>query len=113
MVQVQAVSVNPVDTKVRKRTGAEPEQWKVLGYDAAGLVRASGPKATGRRIERGRRAGYVRRYNIDPHHRGERKTPLRLEWVRPVVRPTRYALRRIVAAADANVVAELEAPEPA
>jgi hypothetical protein len=26
---------------------------------------------------------------------------------------TRYALQRIVAAADANVVAELEAPEPA
>src|SRR6478752_4012329 len=46
LVQVQAVSVNPVDTKVRKRTGAGPEKWKVLGYDAAGLVRASGPKAT-------------------------------------------------------------------
>ena len=46
LVQVQAVSVNPVDTKVRKRTGAGPEQWKVLGYDAAGLVRATGPEAT-------------------------------------------------------------------
>src|SRR5262249_60140241 len=43
LVQIQAVSVNPVDTKVRKRTGAGPEQWKVLGYDAAGLVRAKRP----------------------------------------------------------------------
>jgi NADPH2:quinone reductase len=46
LVQVQAVSVNPVDTKVRMRAGAGPEQWKVLGYDAAGIVRATGPKAT-------------------------------------------------------------------
>src|SRR5262245_28637861 len=46
LVQIQAVSVNPVDTKVRKRTGAGPEQWKVLGYDAAGLVRATGPNVT-------------------------------------------------------------------
>jgi NADPH:quinone reductase len=46
LVQIQAVSVNPVDTKVRKRTGAGTEQWKVLGYDAAGLVRATGPNVT-------------------------------------------------------------------
>ena len=46
LVQIQAVSVNPVDTKVRKRTGAGPESWKVLGWDAAGIVRATGPEAT-------------------------------------------------------------------
>ena len=46
LVQVQAVSVNPVDTKIRMRTGAGPEPWKVLGWDAAGIVHATGPKTT-------------------------------------------------------------------
>ncbi|MCW4116575.1 zinc-binding alcohol dehydrogenase family protein [Aurantimonas sp. MSK8Z-1] len=46
LVEVQAVSVNPVDTKVRKRQGAEPGEVKVLGYDAAGVVAAVGPDAT-------------------------------------------------------------------
>ncbi|MCW8086889.1 zinc-binding alcohol dehydrogenase family protein [Sabulicella glaciei] len=41
LVEVRAVSVNPVDTKVRMRAdpGGAP---KVLGYDAAGVVRAVG-----------------------------------------------------------------------
>jgi NADPH:quinone reductase len=43
LVSVKAVSVNPVDTKVRRRAGAEPGQWKVLGWDAAGVVTATGP----------------------------------------------------------------------
>lgn len=38
LVEVRAVSVNPVDTKVRRRAGAEPDAWKVLGWDAAGVV---------------------------------------------------------------------------
>ena len=46
LVQVQAVSVNPVDTKIRKRTGAGPEPWKVLGWDAAGIVSATGAEAS-------------------------------------------------------------------
>ena len=46
LVEIQAVSVNPVDTKVRRRSGAGPEPWKVLGWDAAGIVRAAGPEAT-------------------------------------------------------------------
>jgi NADPH2:quinone reductase len=46
LVQVQAISVNPVDTKVRKRAKPEPGQWAVLGYDAAGTVVAAGPEAT-------------------------------------------------------------------
>jgi NADPH2:quinone reductase len=46
LVSVKAVSVNPVDTKVRHRAGAEPGQWKVLGWDAAGVVAATGPDAT-------------------------------------------------------------------
>jgi NADPH:quinone reductase len=46
LVQVQAISVNPVDTKVRKRAQPEQGQWTVLGYDAAGTVTATGPDAT-------------------------------------------------------------------
>lgn len=46
LVEVKAISVNPVDTKIRR--GAKPEagQWKVLGWDAAGIVSAVGPEAT-------------------------------------------------------------------
>ena len=46
LVEVRAVSVNPVDTKVRKSTAPEPGAWKVLGWDAAGVVVAAGPEAT-------------------------------------------------------------------
>jgi zinc-binding alcohol dehydrogenase family protein len=45
LVEVRSVSVNPIDTKVRKRAGAEPPNWKVLGWDAAGIVKAVGPQA--------------------------------------------------------------------
>lgn len=45
LVEVRAVSVNPVDVKVR--AGNDPEGTpKVLGYDAAGLVRAVGADVT-------------------------------------------------------------------
>ncbi len=46
LVEVRAVSVNPVDTKVRKGNTPEPGAWKVLGWDAAGVVTAAGPDAT-------------------------------------------------------------------
>jgi NADPH2:quinone reductase len=46
LVQVEAVSVNPVDTKVRRRAKPEAGQWSVLGYDAAGTVTAVGPEVT-------------------------------------------------------------------
>jgi zinc-binding alcohol dehydrogenase family protein len=43
LVAVRAVSVNPVDAKVRVRAGpAEGEQWKVLGFDGCGVVEAVG-----------------------------------------------------------------------
>jgi NADPH2:quinone reductase len=46
-VAVRAVSVNPVDTKVRMRAQpAAGEPPKMLGYDAAGVVEAVGPEAT-------------------------------------------------------------------
>jgi len=43
LVNVEAVSVNPVDTKQRKAGSATP---RVLGWDAAGTVAAVGPQAT-------------------------------------------------------------------
>jgi NADPH2:quinone reductase len=46
LVQVHAVSVNPVDTKVRRRAKPEAGDWKVLGYDAVGIVTATGGDAT-------------------------------------------------------------------
>jgi NADPH2:quinone reductase len=46
-VAVKAVSVNPVDTKVRMRAQAKPgEPAKILGYDAAGVVEAVGTAVT-------------------------------------------------------------------
>lgn len=47
LVEVQAVSVNPVDTKVRRRAGAEPGQVKILGWDVAGVVRGIGDEVQG------------------------------------------------------------------
>lgn len=46
LVEVRAVSVNPVDTKVRKSSKPELADWKVLGWDAAGVVSAVGHDAT-------------------------------------------------------------------
>ncbi|WP_323017492.1 zinc-binding alcohol dehydrogenase family protein [Castellaniella sp.] len=46
LVEIAAVSVNPVDTKVRASTGPQGEEWKVLGWDAAGRVVAAGPQAS-------------------------------------------------------------------
>jgi zinc-binding alcohol dehydrogenase family protein len=45
MVEVRAVSVNPVDTKVRGN-GASQTSPQVLGYDAAGVVQAVGAEAS-------------------------------------------------------------------
>lgn len=43
LVEVRAVSVNPVDTKLRR--SAEPlGELRVLGFDAAGIVRGVGPQ---------------------------------------------------------------------
>lgn len=47
LVAVKAVSVNPVDTKVRMRSEPKPGDTKVLGWDAAGIVKAVGPEVTG------------------------------------------------------------------
>ena len=42
LVRVKAVSVNPVDTKLRKAAATTGEEWKVLGYDASGVIEAVG-----------------------------------------------------------------------
>ncbi|MDO7219582.1 zinc-binding alcohol dehydrogenase family protein [Acinetobacter nosocomialis] len=49
LVRVQAISVNPVDTKIRKNISAE-SGWKVLGWDAVGVVEATGDKVTQFRV---------------------------------------------------------------
>lgn len=46
LVKVEAVSVNPVDTKRRMDPAKKDEKPRVLGWDAAGTVEAVGPQAT-------------------------------------------------------------------
>lgn len=46
LVEVRAVSVNPVDYKIRSGRTPPAGQWQVLGWDAAGIVRAVGPEVT-------------------------------------------------------------------
>ena len=46
LVRVEAVSVNPVDTKVRSPKSQVEAQPKVLGWDAAGSVIAVGDAVT-------------------------------------------------------------------
>lgn len=46
LVRVQAVSVNPVDTKQRAPRAQQEDPPRILGYDAAGIVDAVGPEVT-------------------------------------------------------------------
>ena len=46
LVEVRAISVNPVDTKVRQRAEPAAGEYKVLGWDAAGVVRAVGSEVS-------------------------------------------------------------------
>lgn len=43
LVEIKAVSVNPVDTKVRRNQTPPAGEVRILGYDAAGVVKAVGP----------------------------------------------------------------------
>jgi NADPH2:quinone reductase len=45
-VAVKAVSVNPVDTKVRRRAAPPEGETKILGFDAAGIVDAVGSEVS-------------------------------------------------------------------
>lgn len=46
LVEVKAVSVNPVDTKVRVNRVLSEDEHSVLGWDAAGVVIKAGPNTT-------------------------------------------------------------------
>ncbi|HBF30543.1 zinc-binding alcohol dehydrogenase family protein [Rhizobium sp.] len=46
LVEIKAVSVNPVDTKVRKGQQPENNEARILGYDASGVVKAVGENVT-------------------------------------------------------------------
>ena len=57
LVRVKAVSVNPVDTKVRKGSQPPEGQVKVLGWDAVGTVEAVGAQVS--RFKAGDRVYYA------------------------------------------------------
>lgn len=57
LVEVMAVSVNPVDTKIRLGGDIAPGQPRIAGWDAAGIVRAVGTRAT--RFKAGDRVWYA------------------------------------------------------
>src|SRR3546814_360515 len=57
LIEVKAVSVNPVDTKVRLGGDIPASGSRILGWDAAGIVRATGPRAT--RFKQGDRVWYA------------------------------------------------------
>ncbi len=46
LVEVRAISVNPVDTKVRRNVQPEAGAAKVLGWDVAGVVKAVGSEVS-------------------------------------------------------------------
>ncbi len=46
LVEVHAISVNPVDTKIRRNVAPEHGAAKVLGWDAAGVVQAVGSEVS-------------------------------------------------------------------
>ena len=48
LVEVRAISVNPVDTKIRSGGGpGRPDgHLQILGWDAAGVVKETGPEVT-------------------------------------------------------------------
>jgi zinc-binding alcohol dehydrogenase family protein len=47
LVRVEAVAVNPVDVKVRRRELPPPGGWRLLGWDAVGRVEALGQRTGG------------------------------------------------------------------
>ena len=85
LVRVNAISVNPVDTKVRKNMAPEAGQARVLGWDAAGTVEAVGSAVTGFQVgDRVYYAGSITRpgANSELHVVDERiaaKTPQSLD----------------------------------
>lgn len=46
LVKVEAISINPVDSKLRRRLRPEKGEPKILGYDAVGTVSAAGEQCS-------------------------------------------------------------------
>lgn len=46
LVEIKAISVNPVDVKIRANVAPPSGELKVIGWDAAGVVTAIGPDVT-------------------------------------------------------------------
>ena len=50
LVAVEAIAVNPADTKVRASARPAAGSWRILGWDAVGTVRAMGRDVSGFRV---------------------------------------------------------------
>jgi len=46
LVEVRAISVNPADAKLRATSKPEPGKYKILGFDAAGIVKEVGSETS-------------------------------------------------------------------
>ena len=46
LVEIKAISVNPVDTKIRASSSAPAGEYKIIGWDAVGVVKAIGEKVS-------------------------------------------------------------------
>lgn len=46
LVEIKAISVNPVDTKIRASSSASAGEYKIIGWDAVGVVKAIGEKVS-------------------------------------------------------------------
>ena len=46
LVEVKAISVNPVDYKIRQGVKPENGQWKIIGWDATGIVKEVGDEVS-------------------------------------------------------------------
>lgn len=46
LVKIEAISVNPVDTKIRSKIDSNENEYKVLGWDATGTVESIGEQVT-------------------------------------------------------------------
>ncbi|WGK64967.1 zinc-binding alcohol dehydrogenase family protein [Croceiramulus getboli] len=46
LVEVKAISVNPVDYKIRQSRTSENGEWEIIGWDASGIVKEIGEDVT-------------------------------------------------------------------
>jgi zinc-binding alcohol dehydrogenase family protein len=81
LVRVEAIAVNPVDTKVRRRDQPAAGEWRVLGWDAAGRVEAVGAAVQG--FEVGDRVWYAGALNRPGCYRERQLVDARLVSRRP------------------------------